>query len=89
MLRKYRVLLALILIVDTAKSQQITPFTLNNGGGFSQTTEWSIGESVSIVDFTASSLYLNTGVLQIHNYIITPVNELGLAVFGDQISANL
>lgn len=86
MLKKCRLVLALVLLVANAKSQSITPFTLNNGGGFSLTTEWSIGESVSIADFSAPSLYLNTGVLQIHNYIITSVNELGLVVFGDQVS---
>ena len=78
--------MACLLLVLIAKSQSITPFTFNNGGGFSVNSEWSIGESISIANFSTPSLYLNTGVLQLHNYIITSVNELGQVVFGDQIS---
>ena len=44
--------------------QSITPSTINNGGGFSTTLEWSIGESASIANFTSATHLLNTGVLQ-------------------------
>lgn len=86
MFRQCVTLLGFLFIGAIAKCQSITPYTFNNGGGFTATTEWSIGESVSIANFSTPSLYLNTGVLQLHNYIITSVNELGITVFGDQIS---
>jgi hypothetical protein len=69
-----------------AKAQSITPYTLNNGGGYSSTMEWSIGESVSIANFLASGYYLNTGVLQPMTSIVTAINEFGPAVFGTQIT---
>jgi hypothetical protein len=69
-----------------AKAQSISPYTLNNGGGYSSTMEWSIGESVSIANFLASGYYLNTGVLQPMTSIVTAINEFGPAVFGTQIT---
>ena len=35
-------------------AQSITPYALNNGGGYSTSMEWNIGESVSIANFIAS-----------------------------------
>jgi hypothetical protein len=67
-------------------SQSITPFTFNNGGGFSSTMEWSIGQSVSIASFNSSGYTLNTGVLQPLTNIVTSINEFGPTVFGTQIT---
>ena len=69
-----------------AKAQSISPYTFNNGGGYSSTMEWSIGESVSIANFIASGYSLNTGVLQPMTNIVTAINEFGPAVFGAQIT---
>ena len=69
-----------------AKAQSISPYTLNNGGEYSSTMEWSIGESVSIANFLASGYSLNTGVLQPMTSIVTAINEYGTAVFGTQIT---
>jgi hypothetical protein len=69
-----------------AKAQFISPYALNNGGGYSSTMEWSIGESVSIANFLASGYSLNTGVLQPMTSIVTAINEYGPAVFGAQIT---
>jgi hypothetical protein len=69
-----------------AKAQSISPYTLNNGGGYSSTMEWSIGESVSIANFLTSGYSLNTGVLQPMTSIVTAINEYGPAVFGTQIT---
>ena len=66
--------------------QTITPYALNNGGGYSSSMEWSIGESVSIANFIASGYSLNTGVLQPMTSIVTAINEYGPAVFGNQIT---
>ena len=64
----------------------MTPNTINNGGGYSSTMEWSMGESVSIANFIASGYSLNTGVLQPMTSIVTAINEYGPAVFGNQIT---
>jgi hypothetical protein len=69
-----------------AIAQNITPHALNNGGGYSSSMEWSIGESVSIANFIASGYSLNTGVLQPMTSIVTAINEYGPAVFGTQIT---
>ncbi len=53
-----------LIINQNVLAQSITPSTINNGGGFSTTLEWSIGESASIANFTSPSHFLNTGVLQ-------------------------
>ncbi len=75
-----------LLIVNNLHSQSITPSTLNNGGGYSSTMEWSLGESVSIANFIASGYSLNTGVLQPLTSIVTAINEYGPYVFGTQIT---
>ena len=66
--------------------QTMTPYALNNGGGYSSYMEWSLGESVSIANFIASGYSLNTGVLQPMTSIVTAINEYGPAVFGAQIT---
>ena len=69
-----------------AISQSLTPFTINNGGGYSSSMEWSLGESLSIANFIASGYSLNTGVLQPMTSIVTAINEYGPSVFGTQIT---
>ncbi len=76
----------LLFVVTKTNSQSISPYAINNGGGYSSTMEWSIGESVSIANFISSSYSLNTGVLQPMTSIVTAINEYGPAVFGTQIS---
>ena len=78
--------LFILLTENNLYSQTITPYAINNGGGYSSTMEWSIGESVSIANFIASGYSLNTGVLQPMTSIVTAINEYGPAVFGTQIT---
>lgn len=68
------------------QSQSITPYVLNNGGNYSATLEWSIGEGASISPFSSGGLSLNTGVLQPMTSIVTSINEYGPSVFGNQIT---
>ena len=75
-----------LLTNNNIYSQTITPHALNNGGGYSSTMEWSIGESVSIANFIASGYSLNTGALQPMTSIVTAINEYGPAVFDTQIT---
>ena len=75
-----------LLTVNIIHSQTITPYAINNGGGYSSSMEWSLGESVSIANFIASGNSLNTGVLQPMTSIVTAINEYGPAVFGTQIT---
>jgi len=75
-----------LLTVNIIHSQTITPHAMNNGGGYSSTMEWSIGESVSIANFLVSGYSLNTGVLQPMTSIVTAINEYGPSVFGTQIT---
>ena len=75
-----------LLTVNNLYSQSITPHAMNNGGGYSSSMEWSIGESVSIANFLASGYSLNTGVLQPMTSIVTAINEYGPSVFGTQIT---
>lgn len=67
-------------------SQSITPYTFNNGGGSASSIEWSIGESVSIANFTTSNYLLNTGLLQPLTNVVTSINEYGPVVYGHQIT---
>jgi hypothetical protein len=67
-------------------SQTISLYTFNNGGGFNNTSEWSIGESVSIANFTSNGYILTTGVLQPLTSLSTGINEYGPLVFGHQIT---
>jgi hypothetical protein len=75
-----------LMTVNKLYSQTITPHALNNGGGYSSSMEWSLGESVSIANFIASGYSLNTGVLQPMTSIVTSINEYGPVVFGTQIT---
>ena len=83
---KHKFLFFLLLVAFKVRSQTMTPNTINNGGGYSNTMEWSMGESVSIANFIASGYSLNTGVLQPMTSIVTAINEYGPAVFGTQIT---
>ena len=67
-------------------AQTINLYTFNNGGGFNNTTEWSIGESVSIASFSSTGYILTTGVLQPLTSLSTGINEYGPLVFGHQIT---
>jgi hypothetical protein len=73
-------------IGTNVSAQSMTLYTFNNGGGFNNTIEWSIGESVSIANFKSNGFTLNTGVLQPTFSTLTGFNELGSSVFGDQIT---
>ena len=79
-------LLFTFFIGTKISAQSMTLYTLNNGGGFNNTIEWSIGESVSIANFISNGFTLNTGVLQPTSSTLTGLNELGSSVFGDQIT---
>jgi hypothetical protein len=46
-----------LIIYPDLLAQSITPSTINNGGGFSTTLEWSIGESASIANLLALPIY--------------------------------
>jgi len=80
------VIFTVLFTVTKVNSQTISPYALNNGGGYSSTMEWSIGESVSIANFIASGYFLNTGVLQPMTSIVTAINEYGPSVFGTEIT---
>jgi len=84
----HRGILFFLLFLSTSflSAQSITPYALNNGGGYSSSMEWNIGESVSIANFIASGYSLNTGGLQPMTTIVTSINEYGPAVFGTQIT---
>ena len=85
-----RIILFIVFFVSISFSniyaQSITPYTLNNGGGFTTSMDWSMGETVSIAHFTTVNYILNTGVLQPNTNIVTAINEYGPAVFGNQIT---
>lgn len=77
--------LVTLLFSTNTKAQTLSPYAFNSGGGYSNTTEWSIGESVSITHFTSFGYSLNTGVLQPLTTITTAIEEYGPVVFGNQI----
>ena len=77
--------LVTLLFSTNTKAQTLSPYSFNSGGGYSNTTEWSIGESVSIAHFTSFGYSLNTGVLQPLTTITTAIEEYGPLVFGNQI----
>jgi hypothetical protein len=79
-------LLFTFFIGTKISAQSMALYTFNNGGGFNNTIEWSIGESVSIANFKSNGFTLNTGVLQPISSTLTGLNELGSSVFGDQIT---
>ena len=67
-------------------AQSISPYTFNNGGGSASSIEWSIGESVSIANFTTPNYLLNTGLLQPLSNVVTSINEYCPVVYGHQIT---
>lgn len=79
-------LISQLIISTNVECQKLTPATQNNGGGFVNRMEWSIGESASIDFFTTNKVLLNTGVLQPMSNVVTEVIEYGPAVFGHQIT---
>lgn len=84
----YSIFIFLVVFTINIKSsgQSITPFVINNGGGYATNMEWSIGESVSIANFISVGYSLNTGVLQPMTSGEMNNNDLGPIVFGHQIS---
>jgi hypothetical protein len=86
--RKYWLILILVYCIFPShlNAQSITPQTFNNGGGSAANMDWSMGESVSIANFSAPNYFLNTGVLQPFTTIVTAINEYGPAVYGNQIT---
>ena len=80
------ILLLTFFIASKTSAQSMSLYTLNNGGGFNNIGEWSIGESVSVANFISNGFTLNTGVLQPTSTTLTGINELGSSVFGDQIT---
>lgn len=87
-MKLFLILLYILIFISKSNlySQSITPKTFNNGGGYSSTMEWSMGESVSIAHFSSPNYLLNTGVLQPLTNIVTGINEYGPSVFGNQIT---
>ena len=73
------------LFPPTINAQTLSPYAFNSGGGYSNTTEWSIGESVSIAHFISFGYSLNTGVLQPITTLTTGIEDYGPVVFGDKI----
>jgi hypothetical protein len=82
----YIINICILFLATQLSSQTIDLYTFNNGGGYNNTTEWSIGESVSIANFTSNGYILTTGVLQPITSLSTGINEYGPLVFGHQIT---
>ena len=79
------IIVAIFLFPSIINAQTLSPYAFNSGGGYSNTTEWSIGESVSIAHFISYGYSLNTGVLQPITTVTTGIEEYGPVVFGDKI----
>ena len=79
------IILFTFLFPLTTNAQTLSPFAFNSGGGYSNTMEWSIGESVSIAHFISYGYSLNTGVLQPITTVTTGIEDYGPVVFGDKI----
>jgi hypothetical protein len=85
-INKLNILFVFAILLNTkSNAQSINLYTLNNGGGYNNSMEWSIGESASIAHFMTSGYILNTGVLQPMTNIVTTINEYGPLVFGPEI----
>jgi hypothetical protein len=80
------ILVFIFLLGIKSDAQSINLYTLNNGGGYNNTMEWSIGESSSIAHFLTAGYILNTGVLQPMTNVVTAINEYGPVVFGPEIT---
>ena len=68
------------------EAQSITPFTLSNGGGWVPSMEWSMGESISIANFSGPGFFLNTGVLQPLSSVVTSIFDNNTAIFSNELS---
>ena len=79
------IILVTFLFPPTINAQTLSPYSFNSGGGYSNTTEWSIGESVSIAHFISFGYSLNTGLLQPITTLTTGIEDYGPVVFGDKI----
>ena len=79
------IILVTFLFPPTINAQTLSPYSFNSGGGYSNATEWSIGESVSIAHFISFGYSLNTGVLQPITTVTTGIEDYGPVVFGDKI----
>lgn len=79
------IILVTFLFPSTTNAQTLSPYAFNSGGGYSNTTEWSIGESVSIAHFISFGYSLNTGLLQPITTLTTGIEDYGPMVFGDKI----
>ena len=73
------------LFPPTTNAQTLSPYDFNSGGGYSNTTDWSTGESVSIAHFISYGYSLNTGLLQPITTLTTGIEDYGPVVFGDKI----
>ena len=79
------IIVVTFLFPPSINAQTLSPYAFNSGGGYSNTTEWSIGESVSIANFISYGYSLNTGVLQPITTLTTGIEDYGPVVFGDKI----
>ena len=79
------IIVVTFLFSPTTNAQTLSPYAFNSGGGYSNTTEWSIGESVSIAHFISFGYSINTGVLQPITTVTTGIEDYGPVVFGDKI----
>ena len=79
------IILVTFLFPPTINAQTLSPYSFNIGGGYSNATEWSIGESVSIAHFISFGYSLNTGLLQPITTLTTGIEDYGPMVFGDKI----
>ena len=79
------IILVTFLFPPIINAQTLSPYSFNSGGGYSNATEWSIGESVSIAHFISFGYSLNTGLLQPITTLTTGIEDYGPMVFGDKI----
>lgn len=64
----------LLISFLSASAQTISPITINVGGFFSKTVDYSIGESASISYFqSTNSISLSTGFIQSYTPLITGI----------------
>ncbi len=82
-----------IFLFTKISTQNISPYTLNYGGGVATNLEWSLSESVSINSFNASAYFIYTGFLQPTENIFKYNNEnyslLNMITVGPNPTSNL
>ena len=78
--------ISVFLCFSQLAGQSITPFALSNGGGSVPNMEWSMGESVSIANFSGPGFFLNTGVLQPLSSVVTSIFDNNTAAFSNELS---